>query len=50
MGHGQTAVEVDRENGYTTEVLHRLGFYWSTTSWDYDLQMLTAIAGMGFFE
>ncbi len=50
MGHGQTAFEVGRTNRYTSQVLHSLGFYWSPTSWDYDHQMLQAIAGFGFFE
>ena len=50
MAHGQKAAMVDRQNTYTSQVLHRLGFYWSTTSWDYDQQMLQAIAGFGFFE
>ncbi|MBQ2211083.1 MAG: amino acid adenylation domain-containing protein, partial [Prevotella sp.] len=50
MAHGQVAYEVGRDNQYTSQVLHRLGFYWSTTSWDYDQQMLQAIAGFGFFE
>ncbi len=50
MAHGQKAAMVDRQNSYTSQVLHRLGFYWSTTSWDYDRQMLSAIAGFGFFE
>ena len=50
MAHGQVAVEVGRDNHYTSQVLHHLGFYWSPTSWDYDQQMLQAIAGFGFFE
>ena len=50
MAHGQKSALVDRQNNYTSQVLHRLGFYWSTTSWDYDQQMLQAIAGFGFFE
>ena len=50
MAHGQRSDVVGRENNYTSQVLHRLGFYWSTTSWDYDQQMLQAIAGFGFFE
>ena len=50
MAHGQKAAMVDRQNAYTSLVLHRLGFYWSTTSWDYDQQMLQAIAAFGFFE
>ena len=50
MAHGQIAFEVGRDNQYTSQVLHHLGFYWSPTSWDYDQQMLQAIAGFGFFE
>ena len=50
MAHGQKSAMVDRQNNYTSEVLHRLGFYWSTTSQDYIERMLTAIAGFGFFE
>jgi hypothetical protein len=33
-----------------TQVLYRLGFDWSPTSWDYVERMLTAIGGFGFFE
>ena len=50
MAHGKKFVGVDRENDYTSQVLHRLGFYWSSTSWKYDRQMLSAIAGLGFFD
>ena len=50
MAHGQKAVMVDRQNTYTSQVLHRLGFYWSATSKDYCQRMLTAIGGFGFFE
>ena len=50
MAHGQKSASVGRQNSYTSQVLHRLGFCWSTTSWDYDQQMLQAIAGFGFFE
>ena len=50
MAHGQKSASVGRRNSYTSQVLHRLGFYWSTTSWDYDQQMLQAIAGFGFFD
>lgn len=50
LAHGQKSAMVDRQNNYTSEVLHRLGFYWSTTSQDYIERMLTAIAGFGFFE
>ncbi|MBQ6680811.1 MAG: amino acid adenylation domain-containing protein [Prevotella sp.] len=50
MAHGQKVIEIPSENQYTTQVLYRLGFRWSPTSWNYVDQMLTAIAGFGFFE
>ena len=50
MAHGQKAMMIPAENQYTTQVLYRLGFRWSSTSWDYVDQMLTAIAGFGYFE
>ena len=50
MAHGQKTSDVERDNDYTTQVLYRLGFAWSPTSWDYVERMLTAIGGFGFFE
>jgi thioester reductase-like protein len=50
MAHGQKAVFINRDNRYTCSVLHRLGFHWSDTAWDYVERMLTAISGFGFFE
>ena len=50
MAHGQKSSDVQRDNDYTTQVLYRLGFSWSPTSWDYVERMLTAIGGFGFFE
>ena len=50
MAHGQKTADVARDNDYTTQVLYRLGFAWSPTSWDYVERMLTAIGGFGFFE
>lgn len=50
MAHGQKTADVQRDNDYTTQVLYRLGFSWSPTSWDYVERMLTAIGGFGFFE
>ena len=50
MAHGQKTFDVQRDNDYTTQVLYRLGFSWSPTSWDYVERMLTAIGGFGFFE
>ena len=50
MAHGQKTTDVERDNDYTTQVLYRLDFAWSPTSWDYVERMLTAIGGFGFFE
>ena len=50
MAHGQKAVMIPTENQYTTQVLYRLGFRWSSTSWDYVDQMLKAINGLGYFD
>ena len=50
MAHGQKAVLIERDNRYTCSVLHRLGFHWKDTSWDYVERMLTTISGFGFFE
>jgi len=50
LAHGQKAFEIQPENNYTTQVLYRLDFRWSTTSWDYIDQFLVAIDGMGYFD
>ena len=50
MAHGQKTTDVIRDNDFTTQVLYRLGFSWSPTSWDYVERMLTALGGFGFFE
>ena len=50
LAHGQTTTDVSRDNDYTTQVLYRLGFAWSPTSWDYVERMLKTIGGFGFFE
>ena len=50
MAHGQKTTDVRRDNDYTTQVLYRLGFAWSPTSWDYVERMLTAIGSLGFFD
>ncbi len=50
MAHGQKTTDVARDNDYTTQVLYRLDFAWSPTSWDYVERMLTAIGGFGFFD
>ena len=50
MAHGQQAVPIATSNTYTTQVLYRLGFRWSPTSWDYVYRFLAAIDGLGYFE
>ncbi len=50
MAHGMKVSEVPISNLYTTQVLYRLGFKWSPTTWDYVDQMLSAISGLGFFD
>ncbi len=50
MTHNAEARYVKTDNSYTTQVLYRLGFAWSPTSWDYVERMLRAIAQLGYFE
>ncbi|MBR2146510.1 MAG: amino acid adenylation domain-containing protein, partial [Muribaculaceae bacterium] len=50
MAHGLKTTDVTRDNDLTTQILYRLGFSWSPTSWDYVERMLTAIGGLGFFD
>jgi len=50
MAHGMKATFVDIANQYTSQVLYRLGFKWSATTWDYVDRMLNAISGLDFFE
>ena len=50
MTGGQKTADVARQNVYTMQVLYRLGFQWSATSWDYIEQFLSAISGFGYFE
>ncbi|MBR3014875.1 MAG: amino acid adenylation domain-containing protein [Bacteroidaceae bacterium] len=50
MAHGQKSNFIAPSNAYTTQVLYRLGFRWSATSWDYVDRFLTAIDGMGYFD
>jgi len=50
MAHGMKVKEVAVSNPYTTQVLYRLGFKWSPTTWDYVDRMLSAISGLGFFD
>ena len=50
MAHGQQVRTIEPVNQYTSQVLYRLGFRWSSTSWDYIERFLIAINGFGFFE
>jgi hypothetical protein len=47
--HGQDAILVQETNDYTMQVLYRLGFQWSPTSWDYVDRFFQVIAGFDFF-
>ncbi len=50
MAHGGEVRPIATLNSYTTQVLYRLGFRWSPTSWDYVDRFLTALDGLGYFE
>jgi thioester reductase-like protein len=50
LAHGQQAVAIHTTNDFTTQVLYRMGFRWSATSWDYVDRFFTAIDELGFFE
>lgn len=50
MAHGRKTSDVTRQNLYTMQVLYRMGYSWSHTTWDYIDRFLKAIAGMGFFD
>ena len=50
MTKGQKSSDVLRQNAYTMQVLYRLGFSWSVTSWDYVDKFMKAIEGLGFFD
>ena len=50
MTHGQKSAIIERDNRYTCAVLHRLGFHWSDTAWDYVERLLIAISGFGYFD
>ncbi|MFI3298566.1 MAG: amino acid adenylation domain-containing protein [Rikenellaceae bacterium] len=50
MGHGKRVVPVAKFNGYTMQVLYRLGFLWATTSRSYINRMLSALMSLGYFD
>ncbi len=47
---GSQTILVGADNQYTLQVLHRLGYSWPYTSWDYISRSLLALKGLGFFE
>lgn len=50
-GSAGTKVEyIDYDNRFTTQVLHRLGFSWPYTSWDYVERFIKSLAGLDFFD
>ncbi|MBR5030403.1 MAG: SDR family oxidoreductase, partial [Muribaculaceae bacterium] len=50
MAHGKQVRTIEPVNQYTSQVLYRLGFKWSATSWDYIERFLIAINGYGYFD
>ena len=50
MAHGKKATMIMPDNKYTSQVLYRLGFHWSPTSWDYVDKFLIAISRLGYFK
>jgi amino acid adenylation domain-containing protein/thioester reductase-like protein len=50
MTRGQAALPVQEVNDYTMQVLYRLNFFWSPTSWDYVDRFFQSIAGFGYFD
>lgn len=50
MANGQKSSDVIRQNAFTMQVLYRLGYKWSVTSWDYVDRFFKAINGLGFFD
>ena len=47
---GKHVVANSSDNSFTTQVLYRLGFQWSFTTWDYMERFLKVIQGLGFFD
>lgn len=47
---GKCLANNNASNAFTTQVLHRMGFQWSFTTWDYIKRFLKVIQGLGFFD
>lgn len=50
MAHGQMAISNVKDNTYTMQILYRMGYHWSITSWEYVTKFLQSLQGLGFFE
>ena len=47
---GQITQNIGKNNTYTMQVLYRLGFGWSSASWDYIRKFIQALQGLGYFD
>ena len=50
IGHGRKVVALARENGYTSQVLYRLGYQWPLISREYMERFIIALRDLGFFD
>jgi amino acid adenylation domain-containing protein/thioester reductase-like protein len=50
LAPGQSSVPVQEAHDHTMQILYRLGFHWSPTSWDYVDRFFRTIADFGFFD
>ena len=50
LNGGASAVPVQVNCEYTTQVLARMGFFWSETGEEYVKRFIDALAGLGFFD
>lgn len=46
----EETLTIPKNNAYTMQVLYRLGFNWSITTWDYVSRFIKMLKGLGFFE
>jgi amino acid adenylation domain-containing protein len=47
---GEITQNIGKNNTYSMQVLYRLGFNWSATSWDYIRKFIHALQGLGYFD
>lgn len=50
LNGGASAMPVQVNCEYTTQVLARMGFFWSETGEEYVKRFIDALAGLGFFD